>query len=178
MMRTLYLVRHTTPDVAPGICYGQLDLALAASFEHEAKQVLNWLPPAGIIMTSPLQRACKLAEYLAQTQRSELRTDERLLEKHFGAWEGRAWNDIERSELDAWAADVMDYLPPGGESARQLMLRVQALLHDIAQLPHGNIILVTHGGVIRAMLAQIGKLPLSGTLKWDVGYGAVTAVRY
>lgn len=178
MMRTLYLIRHTTPDIAPGICYGQLDLGLAASFEHEAKQVLNWLPPAGTILTSPLLRARKLAEYLAQAQKSELRTDKRLQEKHFGAWEGRAWNDIERAELEAWAADVMGYAPPGGESARQLMLRVQTLLEDIAQLPHGDIILVTHGGVIRAMLAQIGKLPLPNTLRWDVDYGAVAAVRY
>ncbi len=177
MTRTLYLIRHTAPDIAPGICYGQLDLGLAQSFERDAKQVLDWLPPVGLIISSPLRRAHKLAEYLAQACNSELRTDARLVEKHFGTWEGRAWDDIERTELDAWAADVMGYAPPGGESGRQVMQRAHAVLRDTARLPQKNIVMVSHGGMIRAMLAQMGALPLSGTLRWEISYGAVVAVR-
>lgn len=177
MTQILYLVRHTAPDVAPGICYGQLDLDVAASFEQDARQVLSWLPPAQLILTSPLLRSRKLAAYLAQERNCGLRTDALLIEKNFGAWEGKAWDAIERSQIDAWAADVLDYAPPGGESARQLMLRVETLLGSISRLPQRNIILVTHGGVIRALLALSGKLALSDTLKWELDYGAVIAVR-
>ncbi len=178
MMRTLYLIRHTAPDIPPGICYGQLDLGLAQSFEQDAKRVLDWLPPVELIISSPLVRAHKLAEYLAQECHSELRTDARLVEKHFGSWEGQAWGDIERAQLDAWAADVMGYAPPGGESGQQVMQRAHTLLHDTACLPQGNIVMVTHGGMMRAMLAQIGALPLSGTLPWEISFGAVVAVRF
>ncbi len=178
MAQTLYLVRHTKPDIAPGICYGQLDPGVAGSFELEAQQVLAWLPPAELILTSPLQRTCRLAEYLAQALKSDLWADARLMEKHFGLWEGKAWNDIARSEIEAWAVDVTGYAPPGGESGKQVMLRAQALLRDAALLPNENVIMVTHGGMVRAMLAQLGHLPLADTLRWEVDYGTVIAVRF
>lgn len=176
-MQTLYLIRHTKPDIVSGTCYGQLDIGLADSFSEEANQALRYLPPLELILTSPLQRAHRLAEYLAQTQRCALRADARLMEKHFGAWEGKTWDDIARGEIDAWAADVMGYSPPGGESAQQVMQRVQSLLRDVVQLPQHNIALVAHGGSIRALLATVGGLPLVDTLSWEVGYGAVIGVQ-
>jgi alpha-ribazole phosphatase len=176
-MQTLYLIRHTTPHIAPGICYGQLDIGVADSFAEEANNILRWLPPLELILTSPLQRASRLAERLSREKHCELRSDARLMEKHFGAWEGKAWDDIARNEIDAWADDIMGYIPEGGESAQQLMWRVQTLLRDVAQLPQQNIALVAHGGSVRAMLALIGDVPLTDILSWEVGYGAVISVR-
>jgi alpha-ribazole phosphatase len=177
-MQTLYLIRHTKPRIAPGVCYGQLDIDVAGSFADEANEALNWLPPVDLILTSPLLRARRLADHLAQAQRCELRNDARLMEKHFGAWEGKSWDNIARSEVDAWAADVMGYAPQGGESAQQLMERIQALLHDIAQLPQRHIACVAHGGSIRAMLALTANVPLTKTLNWQIEYGAVIALRH
>lgn len=176
-MQTLYLIRHTTPDIAPGICYGQLDIDVADSFASEANNVLHHLPPLQLILASPLLRTRRLAEHLAQAQHCELRSDARLLEKNFGAWEGKAWDDIARSEIDAWADDFMGYAAQGGESAQQVMQRVQSLLSEVAQLPQKNIALVAHAGSIRAMLALIGEVALADILQWEVGYGAVIGVR-
>lgn len=176
-MQTLYLIRHTTPHIAPGICYGQLDIGVADSFAKEANNILRWLPPLELILTSPLQRASRLAERLSQEKHCELRSDARLMEKHFGVWEGKAWDDIARNEIDAWAEDIMGYASEGGESAQQLMLRVQTLLHDVMQLPQMNIALVAHEGSIRAMLASITNVPLADTLDWKMGYGTVIGVR-
>lgn len=176
-MQTLYLIRHTLPDIAPGICYGQLDLKTADSFTAEAAEVLHCLPPVELFITSPLLRARRLAEHLAQAQQRELRRDARLMEKHFGAWEGKAWDDIPRHEIDAWAADVMGYAPPGGESAQQLLQRAQETLHAAARLPQRHIALVAHGGSIRALLALLGEVPLAQTLGWEVEFGAVVGVR-
>lgn len=195
-MQTLYLIRHTRPDIAPGLCYGQLDIDLADSFAEEAHAVLNWLPPLDLIISSPLLRTRKLAEFLAQTVNCKLersgrnassghrtayplrvQTDLRLMEKNFGVWEGRSWDDIARTEIDAWAADVIGHAPPGGESAHQVMQRVQSFLRDLAQLPQHHIALVAHGGSIRAILAQTACVPLTDTLNWKIDYGAVIAVR-
>ncbi|KAF0204976.1 MAG: fructose-2 [Gallionellaceae bacterium] len=176
-MQTLYLIRHTTPAIAPGICYGQLDIDVADSFAAEASNVLHYLPPLQLILASPLLRTRRLAEYLAQARHCELRSDVRLREKNFGAWEGKAWNDIARSEIDAWADDFMGYAAQGGESAQQVMQRVQSLLSEVAQLPQENIALVAHAGSIRAMLAVMGEVALADILQWEVGYGAVIGVR-
>jgi len=177
-VQTLYLIRHTTPAVEPGICYGQLDVGVTPGFEGEARQVAAWLPRPDLIVASPLKRARELGEYLARACNCELEFDARLMEKHFGRWEGQAWASIERSELDAWAADVPGYAPPGGESATQLMRRAQALLHDLGRMPQETIALTTHGGVIRAVLAHIAGMPLADILHWEVGYGAVIGVKY
>jgi alpha-ribazole phosphatase len=176
-MQTLYLIRHTTPAIASGICYGQLDVDVTDSFTDEANDVLHYLPPLELILTSPLLRTRRLAEHLAQAQPCELRSDPRLLEKHFGVWEGKAWDDIARCEIDAWADDLMGYAAEGGESAQQVMQRVQSLLREVARLPQQNIALVAHAGSIRAMLAVLGEVALAEVLKWEVGYGAVIGVK-
>lgn len=176
MPKHLYLIRHTRPDIAPGICYGQLDLGVAASFDEEAQRVQSWLPPLDLVLSSPLLRTRRLATYLAQ-QRCELRSDARLLEKHFGCWEGKAWDNIARGEIDAWAADVIDYAVPGGESARQLLLRVEQFMNDLALLPQQHIAIVAHGGSIRALLALLTGVPLARTLDWQIEYGTVISLK-
>lgn len=185
-MKTLYLIRHTRPDIAPGICYGQLDIDLADGFEQEAATVLNWLPGVplldshvkpDLILASPLLRCRKLAEYLSSARGCKLSLDARLMEKHSGSWEGVAWDEIARDEIDAWADDVMDYAPNGGESANRLMRRTGDFLLDLAQLPQKHIALVAHGGSIRAILALLANVPLEKTLNWQIDYGTVILVR-
>ncbi len=176
-MRELYLIRHTRPDVAPGTCYGRLDLDVADGFDGDANHILRCLPPFELVVASPLLRTRRLGEFLAQAQNRELRLDARLMEKHFGAWEGKSWDDVPRAEIDAWAADVMGYAPPGGESAQEVMRRVREFMRELAQLPQRRIAVVAHGGSIRAMLAQAAGVPLAHTLDWQMEYGAVICVR-
>ncbi|MDD5180602.1 MAG: alpha-ribazole phosphatase [Gallionellaceae bacterium] len=176
-MQTLYLIRHTTPNITPGICYGQFDTDVADSFASEAANALNWLPPVELVIASPLLRAQRLAEYLAQQQRCPSLSDARLMELHFGDWEGRAWNDIARGEIDAWAADTLNYASPNGESAQQMMRRVQDALLDVTRLPQRHIALVAHSGSIRALLAQLSAIPLAHTLNWQIDFGAVIGVK-
>lgn len=176
-MQTLYLIRHTTPHIAPGICYGQLDIGVAASFAEEAAAVANWLPPVDLLIASPLLRAQCLAEHLAHQKNCALRSDARLMEMHFGSWEGRAWNDIARSDIEAWSADLPGFAPPAGESAQHMLVRVQDVLHEVGQLPQRHIALVAHGGSIRAMLALLAGIPLAQALQWQIECGAVIAVR-
>lgn len=176
-MKTLTLIRHTAPRIGPGICYGQLDMEVADSFAVEAAAVTNWLHPVELIITSPLLRTRRLAEHLAAAHRCELRSDARLMEMNFGDWEGRAWDDIARSEIDAWSADILHFTPPNGESAQQMMQRVNTMMQDLAQLPQQHIAIVAHGGSMRAALAQLARIPLSRTLNWQIDYGAVMNIR-
>ena len=147
----LHLVRHPRPRVDPGVCYGRLDLA-AENADAVAAVLRAELPPGLPVWSSPLARCRVLAEALHESPR----VDARLAEMDFGDWEGRAWDDIPRGELDAWAADVAGYAPPGGETPRALQRRA---LDFVAGLEVPEAVVVTHAGVMRTLVAHVRGLP-------------------
>lgn len=153
----LYLVRHPQPEVAPGICYGSTDLAVAPQEDERAAAALVRALPKGLpVFSSPAKRCSGLADKLAVMLGSPAVThDVRLTEMHFGAWEMRAWDDIPRVEIDAWSKDLIAYRPGGGESVMQMAQRVHAFHEDIRhQSGHGAAALVVcHAGTIRLLLA-------------------------
>ena len=108
--RRIYLIRHPRPEVDAGICYGRSDLGLAEDAQACAQGLLPLLPKDIAIYASPLSRCRHLAEQLHPSPHY----DQRLLEIDFGQWEMQAWHNIARSAFDAWAADPLDYVPPGG----------------------------------------------------------------
>ena len=152
----LILVRHTRPAVAEDVCYGATDLDVAPTFEEEAARVIEALPPAERLVTSPLRRCRLLAERIGAAFVLAPVIDARLREMDFGTWEGVPWGAIPRVELDAWAADFLHARPHGGESVHMLRERAGAALDDYRQsgLPH---VVVTHAGVIKAARVRSGE---------------------
>lgn len=157
----VWLVRHAQPCIAPGCCYGALDVAAEAGATHQAALALAQVLPAGVrVRVSPLQRCEQLAQCL-RGLRPDLayETDVRLAEMHFGQWEGVPWSEIPRAALDAWVADFGAHRFGGGESANQVMLRVAGVWADtLAGATQGaqDTVWITHAGVARAasLLAQ------------------------
>jgi len=164
----LHLIRHPRPLVAAGICYGRLDIP-AENATAEAARLRSWLLSGLPVWSSPLLRCRVLADEL----HPQPRIDERLAEMDFGAWEGRPWDTIPRAELDAWAADVGGYAPPGGESPRELQRRA---LDFVAGLNVPEAIIVTHAGVIRVLLAHWRDLSPAEWLRLVFPYGSLTTV--
>lgn len=146
------LMRHLAPAIAPGTCYGVTDLALAEGHEAALAAVIAMLPTLDGVITSPLRRCRILADSIAARAGLTASPDARLREMDFGAWEGRAWDDIPRAELDAWAADFLHARPHGGESVAQLQARTRLALAEHGARP-GLHLIVTHAGVIKAALA-------------------------
>ena len=165
-----YLIRHTTPDVAPGVCYGQTDLPLAESFTNEAAAVRSQITMAPTrVYCSPLTRCRRLAEYLWPG--IPLEPVDALKELDFGDWENRTWSSLEGPSLDAWMNDFVERAVPGGESYRDLHRRVTRWWENTA--PDGCAI-VTHAGVIRSLLCHIHGTPLSESFKnYPMAYGQV-----
>ncbi|MCK6408204.1 alpha-ribazole phosphatase family protein [Thauera sp.] len=174
----LHLIRHPHPAVEPGICYGQTDLGLAESAIEVAARLRPLLPDAFVLHASPLARARLLAEALGAP-----RPDDRLKEIHFGDWEGRSFADI-GSAIDDWAADPLGFRAPGGESAREMTTRVLAWLHEtgvrlqfdpFADTPP-HLVVVAHGGPLRAIAGHLLGLPPERWLSLDFGCGQVTRI--
>ncbi len=162
----LTLIRHTRVAVAPGLCYGRIDVPLADTFEAEAAQIEAQLARGPRrVFTSPSTRCRRLAEQLTE---GVVHVDERLRELDFGVWENRRWDDLPRSEVDGWAARYVEVAPPGGESFHELAERVASFRREYDLK---DAVVVTHGGVIRAWLCQIEGRPLSEAFHRQVAHG-------
>ncbi len=146
----LHLIRHPLPEITSGVCYGQSDIGLDEPHFQQVSCALRRVLPADIAMySSPLQRCLRLARALQPCPLP----DARLMEMSFGRWEMRSWDDIDRAEIDAWAADVAGYVPGGGESVIDMASRVISFLADPMFIAHSELAVVAHAGSIRLILA-------------------------
>lgn len=148
------LVRHPRPLVAPGVCYGRLDLPLHPGADAqiiEIQRVLVGFEPDAV-WSSPAQRCSTVATRLSGA--TQVKTDSRLLELDFGAWEGVAWDAVPRDSLDEWASDVWSFAAPGGESGAALAARVTEFHHDL-RIAGGTCVVVSHGGPLKVLRALL-----------------------
>ncbi|WP_010180787.1 histidine phosphatase family protein [Aquimarina agarilytica] len=172
----IYLVRHTTPKIDKGICYGQLNLDVTDSFVDEVALIKKQLPvKEAELYSSPLLRCYKLACQLGNpiSLRSELK------ELNFGTWENIPWNAIPSSEIDPWMANFVTEKPPCGESYLELNKRVLTFFDKLTKIPTETpIIIVSHAGPMRAFLASVLDIPLKDSFSIKLDYGQVIRLTY
>lgn len=171
----IYLIRHTTPDVDPGICYGQTDIELQDSFNKELDVLRKKLPMVfDVTYTSPLKRCYRLAQSI---NTKELKVESRLMELDFGDWEMRSWDELYKNGVAGWMDDFVTVRPPNGESFADLAKRVGPFFDEIISRPHETVALVTHAGVIRTMIAYAIGLPLEHAFNMILDYSKVSCIR-
>lgn len=173
-MPDIYLIRHTTPAVEKGICYGQTDLDVTSSFDEEAAIIRECLPACfSAVYSSPLRRCSMLARRLFPDLSVQLR--EELMEIHCGEWEMKTWDELPKEEIDPWMADFVNIRIPGGESYIELHARVNRCWEEIVAVAgSGPVAVVAHGGVIRSILAGLTGTPLIDSFKaFALYYGCV-----
>lgn len=170
----IYLIRHTTPLLSPGLIYGHLDVPLSDQFGVELENVKMTLPALlDAVYSSPSGRCTMLAKEIFP----DYQVDNRLRELHFGDWEGKTWDSVDQNDLKRWADDYVNTRVPGGESMLNLEGRVREFWEELPALTYGKIGIVTHAGVIRMMLAIQNKLELRNIFQIRVDYGDVLVVR-
>ena len=113
------------------------------------------------IVSSPLSRCRHFAEALAAQHGSEFEVDDRLSEYHFGDWDGKTYDEVlsdHREEVGRFFADPVSVTPPNGEPFVDFRIRVAEAwraLVDTAKVDASNTLVVSHGGVILTVLAQV-----------------------
>ena len=172
-----YLLRHTAVGIADGTCYGRSNVSLrneATADINDVVKRLGSLQADTLVYSSPANRCTQLADALA----NDVSIDERLVEFNFGAWEGQLWSQIPKHEIDTWAADLGNARPPGGENLREVHTRVTALFTELYQRhADGCVVLVTHGGVIRTLVAHFLNMPLTNAVSLNVEFGGISLTR-
>lgn len=170
----IVLIRHTTPNIKKGICYGQSDIDVADSFLDEAEKILKKTTDLDydIVYSSPLKRCKKLARKI----NSSIITDDRLKELNFGDWELKSWDDIYKEDLNNWMNNFVEVPTKNGESYIDLHKRSTDFINEISKLPYKRVIIVTHAGVIRSIWSYIHNIPLKNSFELKVNYGEILTV--
>jgi alpha-ribazole phosphatase len=171
------LIRHVVPLIAPGVCYGRLDVAVDPSAAERMASTLGLDPRlqgTSRVWTSPADRCRSLADRIARSLAVPLAADHRLWELDFGAWEGRPWEAIGRADLDRWASSVLTFAPPGGESGADLIARIRDFHADLHR-DQLDCVVVSHGGPLKVLAALLLGKPID-LLAAAPAIGSVTCV--
>jgi alpha-ribazole phosphatase len=168
------LVRHTTPDIDKGICYGQADLDVGLTYQEEMNDVWQQIKDDQFdrVYSSPLKRCDRLARDLSNGQ-YDIHYDDRLKEMNFGEFEMKRWLDIHNSPKGrTWFKNYINQPVPGGESLLDLIVRTQDFIDDV-QHDINKALVITHGGVIRAFYAILDKVGKDQLFDLQIPYGQV-----
>ena len=167
-MIRLLAIRHA-PVAVERIFYGQTDVPTTLTGAEAAAQiesvVAEFVPAA--IWSSDAARCRVPAALLSRRLGARHRIDERIREVSYGEWEGRAWDDVPRLEIDEWMADWQNRSPPGGESGAAFFERVAAWWRG---LEPGNHFLMAHAGVVHCLDVVAGGLVWEQTVEQQLGF--------
>jgi len=181
----IILVRHPETIAPKGMCYGRLDLELKESPSITKDKVVSQLVNApDYIISSPLPRAKRLADEIAKHFGiKELETDERLMEMHFGDWEGKMWEELPKTETSKWLDDFVNLNAPNGESFVELQTRVMDFANEwwlhqelpkMKKLGIQKLLVVSHSAPIRVLICHKKSLPLEKAFRMKIDFGSVT----
>jgi alpha-ribazole phosphatase len=168
----LHLLRHGAPEV-PGLMLGRTDgaptdagvaacIAQAADLEFE------------VLTSSHLRRTRNAAHAIAETRSLSVVIDPRWRELDFGAWDGVAPAEIDSEALGRFWADPDANPPPNGERWSGLRARVAAALRELRSAPT---LVITHGGAIRAALAELCGFDQARLWAFDLPYASLLTLR-
>jgi broad specificity phosphatase PhoE len=152
----LWFVRHGESTWnAAGLVQGQAcGPVLTAKGRREAARVAESLGDVTItaIHTSDLGRALETATIVGRALGIPLQSTSLLRERNFGVAQGRPLSELASAASGIEGDRVVDAdaRPPEGESLREMYERVGAFISELEQrAPEGDVLVVTHGGVIR-----------------------------
>jgi len=178
MTKKLILLRHGNTGFS-GQYIGSKDVPLSA---NGCRQIASLQPilenqQIDYILSSPMLRCRESAEILFSDR--HVYYDDDLREIDFGRWEGLIFQEIATNDPDLvnkWAAWNPDFCFPEGECIDHFIKRVHRAGSRIKESSNKNIILIAHGGVIRALLCYLLNLKPEKYLLFQVEKGRYTTL--
>ncbi|PKA67906.1 MULTISPECIES: alpha-ribazole phosphatase family protein [Pseudomonas] len=176
MTLRLDLLRHGETELGGGL-RGSLDDALTEKGWAQMREAVIAGGPWDRLVSSPLQRCARFAAELGEQLNLPVQLDKALQELHFGAWEGQsaaALMETDAAALGLFWADPYSFTPPQGEPVGDFSARVLAAVARLHAAYAGErVLLISHGGVMRLLLAQARGLPREQLLNVEVAHGSL-----
>lgn len=173
-------IRHGAPE--GGRRYrGRIDDPLS---EHGWEQMWDAVKsPADweLILSSPLVRCSDFAHTLADKLELDCIEDERLTEVSYGGWEGMSGEDLKKADPDVLARFYHNpsiHRPDDAERLEDFQARVSDVFEDIRETYRDRqVLVVTHAGVIRAVIAHVVSAPVDSLYRITVPTASLARVR-
>ncbi|WP_041737561.1 histidine phosphatase family protein [Caldicellulosiruptor owensensis] len=182
-MRRIYLVRHGETDWNRlNLVQGSIDTELNSTGIEQAKKIAERLKnkKIDIIFSSTLKRAYTTASYIKSYHPYAMfETSEKLNEINFGEWEGLSFEELERKYSHVylmWKNHPDKAIFPGEGNLYAVMKRVKSFFDDILQKNFSNIVIVTHGGIVKLSIIYFLNLPLDFYKKCWIGNASLSIV--
>jgi broad specificity phosphatase PhoE len=177
----LLWVRHASHDLLGVRLAGRMaGVSLNSMGSLEARRLGTWLHGARVdaLYTSPLERCVETAAAIAEAIGREPSVLADLTEIDFGAWTGRPFEDL--SDDAGWIrfnTFRSEAAIPGGESMREAQERAVALVERLGRShPGETLALVTHGDVIKGVIAHALGIGLDHLHRFDIDPGSVSTL--
>jgi broad specificity phosphatase PhoE len=137
--------------------------------------------PIDVVYTSDLRRAFQTAEIVAQIVGAEMKVDIRFREVYRGECEFQSLEDIKElypAFYDEWMRRETDFRYPKGESGQDVWDRASEAMTEIVSRRFENVAIVTHGGVIMALLCGYLGSDLANRFKFSIGLCSINSLIY
>jgi len=182
-MQQLILVRHGETQHNEKGCYcGWEDSPLTDKGLEDVQQIVRQLDgeKLDLIISSDLNRTIKTADIINEFYKTERLIEKNLREINFGLWEGLNYEEVASQyplECENWHNDWIEYTIPQGESLRQMYERVINSIDLHLKLnPNKSILVVSHGGSIRAILSNLIGSGIEDYWKYKIIHGSITKI--
>lgn len=169
-------MRHASVDERYAGCYnGHIDIGLSENGRKEAAEAAEKLKEAAFdgVYCSDLVRCRQTLEPFGF---HSVVFDERLREKSWGRAEGMRYEDICESFGIVYESFKQFIDAVGGESVADFESRVGEFFDELQGEKHANTLIVTHGGVIKTLLAKHRNISLEEAFGLDVPYASITVI--
>lgn len=179
--KKIFLVRHTSLAIENGVCYGRSDIDVSPTFDQEAEAITEKLGDLrqAKFFSSPLTRTKKLAAAIAnKNDVTEIEYSDNIIEIDYGTWEMRRWDDIDPQQFGRFFKNIVDHAPAQGESFAEVVKRVQKFWQKLLALPNETIVVVTHGGVLKAFMSVVAKIEPMHASGFLFDYGGSICVEH
>ena len=133
------------------------------------------------IVSSPLLRCQAFASNLASEKNVSMHLQQDLSEICFGDWDGLSFKAVEATDktlFDGFWNDPFLHTPPNGEPMQEFCQRIASgFWQAVKQLEGQHVLMVVHGGVIRAILKMIMQSDNVALMRYEVPYACLSRIK-
>lgn len=179
------LIRHGhTKATEEGRLYTDPSAEMTNEGFRQAHAISHWVRDhrPDCLLSSTAKRVITTAEVIGKELNMPVRKIDHLNEWDVGEWEGRTYLDIKKNNPEmykSWSQDPIMNRPPGGESVADMVERVKERIQFlISEYDGKTVALVTHAGIVRAVLIHALGMPVHNFWRISVPVGTISRVDF